>query len=112
MSLFQKIDDVKNDYTIFPKSFKNYKWFNPILVFVVALIAFIILQYLPNILIIANVNIDFVTWGSILSSYMIIIYIPSIYISAELFVTGRFLHISPLEEDGAVKFSSTLLPLP
>nr|WP_294997933.1 hypothetical protein [uncultured Methanobrevibacter sp.] len=62
MSLFQKNDDVENDYTTFPMSFKNYKWFKPILVFVIAFIAFIILQSLPNILLIAHVDIDFVTW--------------------------------------------------
>lgn len=69
-------------------SFRNYKWFKPILVFVIAFIAFIILQSLPNILLIAHVDIDFVTWGSIISSYMIIIYIPSIYIGAK-FVRDR-----------------------
>ena len=84
MSLFEKIDDVEKDFTTFPKSFKNYTWFKPILAFVVAFIVFIILQYLPNILLLAHVDIDFVTWGGVLSSYMIIIYIPSIYVAARI----------------------------
>ena len=43
MNLFGKVEDVKNDFTTYPKSFENYRWYKPILVGILTAILFLIL---------------------------------------------------------------------
>lgn len=40
MKLFQKVTDFKSDFTTFPKTFENYRWYTPILVLFIALTLF------------------------------------------------------------------------
>lgn len=83
MNLFQKVVDEKNDFTTFPKSFENYRWFKPILVFIVMFLIFIVLNYLPNF-ILGHTKIDFATWSTALTSYFVIIFIPCVYIASKV----------------------------
>lgn len=81
MNLFKKVEDLKNDYTTYPASFDGYKWFKPLLVGAVAFILFQILSTIPDV-VINPATIDFANWGSLISNYYIIIYIPCIFFAA------------------------------
>lgn len=86
-----------SDYITFPRTFDNYKWYKPILVFIVALIIYIILSVLLAVIFYYAFGANFVTsimsggyevlnteLGQIFSDLGIIIMFPSIYIASKI----------------------------
>lgn len=50
MKIFQKVDDVENDFCTFPRAFEKYRWYKPILVAVLTLILYIVFSILSVVL--------------------------------------------------------------
>lgn len=46
MKIFQKVDDVENDFCTFPRAFEKYKWYKPILVAALTFILYIVFSIL------------------------------------------------------------------
>ena len=84
------------DYITFPKTFKEYRWYKPILVFIIGFIIMIILQGILMIAFAAIFGISAPSlasggyemlnneWGDIFTNLGIIIMIPSLYIATKI----------------------------
>lgn len=96
MNLFKKVEDVKNDFTTFPRSFENYRWYKPILVAVLSIILFFVLSMIMffifgliypgmlfNVFDPSNImsNAGFNTPLGVLLSLCVVLLIPSVFIA-------------------------------
>lgn len=86
-----------SDYITFPKTFENYKWYKPILVFIVALIMFLVFSLVVALVFYLAFGKDFfmslasggyevlnTVWGQIFTDLGVIIIIPSLYIASKI----------------------------
>lgn len=84
------------EYITFPRTFEEYKWYKPLLVFIVAAIVYIILQILIIVIFSAAYGVDITSAvtlgyeslnsevGSYLAYLSVAIFIPSIYIASKI----------------------------
>ena len=49
MDLFKKVEDYGSDFTTYPLTFKNYKWYKPILVIILTIVFYTILSYIATV---------------------------------------------------------------
>ena len=98
MNLFKIVDDYKSDFTTFPRTFKNYKWYKPILVFVIGLILYLVVSAIAVLIlgifspeaaktffISPGTNIPgFDKIDGAISAIMLALMIPSLYISSKI----------------------------
>lgn len=95
MKLFRKVNDFASDFTTYPKSFEGYKWYKPIFVGVLSVIIYIILSLLFEVIILKTFNFDIAVSDvasslsfdnpvGILTSLIIVLLIPSIFISSKI----------------------------
>ena len=108
MNIFKKVQNIKNDYTTYPKTLEQYRWYKPILVFIASIIFFFILisllevaiiiiapDMLPNSLAsVAGKMNGFDSFIGIFGFTLISLIIPAIYLQLKLSGTDRFPHIS------------------
>ena len=86
-----------SDYITFPTTFENYKWYKPILVFIVSLIIFLILSVVVTVVFYVAFGTNFMTsimnggyevlnteLGQIFTDLGVIIMIPSLYIGSKV----------------------------
>ena len=86
-----------SDYITFPTTFENYKWYKPILVFIVGLVMFAILSALLIAVFWVAFGSNFVmsivtggyevmntVWGQIFTDLGVIIMLPSLYLASKI----------------------------
>ena len=92
MDLFKKVDDFKSDFTTYPLTFKGYKWYKPLITSVLAIILYLLFIFVSVMLLstatdphqlIYSSSPDFDITGAV-TSLMIVLIIPSIYIPSRL----------------------------
>ena len=99
------------EFISFPKTFEKYRWYKPILVFIIGLIIMLILQGIILIVFSAIYGENFIElftsgyevlnteWGEIVSDLSVIIMIPALYIATKIAGTNHFLLTHPHVED-------------
>lgn len=91
------MEDKTYDFIRFPRTFDNYKWYKPILVFIIALISFFVFQLIVVICFSRIYGFDLINTlmgsgyeamnteiGQIISDLSIIVIIPSVYIASKI----------------------------
>ncbi|MBQ6345403.1 MAG: CPBP family intramembrane metalloprotease [Methanobrevibacter sp.] len=86
-----------SDYITFPKTFENYKWYKPILVFIVGFIIFLILSSVLALVFYFAFGTNFImsimnggyevmntVWGQIFTDLGVIILLPSLYLASKI----------------------------
>lgn len=86
MELLDKITDYKSDFITVPKTFENYKWFNPILVFIIGfIITFIGMFIIEGLLHITGLKActDPIV-QDIIGTFTLCVFIPAVYIGSKI----------------------------
>ena len=102
-----------SDYITFPRTFEKYRWYKPILVFIVGLILLLIFQLIVVLGFCVIYDWNFIMQiidggyevlntegGQIFTDLGVIIMLPALYLATKLLKTDLFLHILLHVEDG------------
>ena len=92
MNLFKKVEDYASDFTTYPRTFEGYRWYKPLIIGALAIILYLVLclgiitavsMYNPDIFYSSTNPSDFDSMA-ILTSIIIVLMVPSIYIPSRL----------------------------
>lgn len=125
MNLFNKINDESSDFITYPKTFKGYRWYKPILIGILAIVIYMVLSAILLLAVMGTFHIDYMIFFNsltnssnylsldnitgIVSSISVILIIPSIFLASKIVRDRPFKSYLTLNEWNWSLFAKSML---